>query len=288
MARPPPESGVTLIADDRPFVQDLYHIYLRLSLLQAIGVIVLGLVALNSAFALVYLAIGGVANAEPGSFLDAFSFSIQTLATIGYGAMYPESTAAKVVSDIEAIAGLVATAVATGLVFTRLTRPAATLKFTSNVVITRHDGQPALMLRVANERGNLLVDAAARVVFMRREFRANGELFYRMIDLPLVRDRSISFTRSWTLIHIITPDSPLWGVTPARLVAEEAEVAALVTGTDDTSLLPLHARVTWSDEQILLNHRLADLLRALPDGTLEADARRFDLVEPDDQAPLWG
>lgn len=288
MAKTTTEAGVTLIGDDRPFFEDLYHTYLRLSLGQAIGVIVAGLVALNSLFALIYLVTGGIANADDGSFLDAFSFSIQTLATIGYGAMYPETATAKIVSDVEALAGLVATAVATGLVFTRLTRPAATLRFTRNAVITRHDGQPALLCRVANERGNLLVDATARLVFMRREPRPDGELFYRMIDLPLVRHQSISFTRSWTLIHLINPDSPLWGATFERLVAEEAEISALVTGTDDTSLLPMHARTTWGEDQILLNHRLADLLRSLPDGSLEADVRRFDLVEPDDQRPLWG
>lgn len=288
MARPPVETGVTLVGDDRSPLLDLYHTYLRLGMAQAIGVIVLGLLLINTAFALVYMVTGGIANARPGSFLDAFSFSMQTLATIGYGAMYPDSAAAKIVSNIEAAAGLLTTAVATGLVFTRLTRPATTLRFTSHVVITRHDGQPTLLCRVGNDRGNLVVDATARLVFMRRELDASGAPFYRMIDLQLVRDRSISFTRSWTLMHRVTKDSPLWGATPERLLAEEAEISALVVGTDDTSLLPLHARAQWSDEHIRLNHRMADLLRHLPDGTLEADVRRFDMVEPDDQRPLWG
>ena len=288
MATPPPESGITLIGGERGRYSDLYHTYLRLPMASALGVILGGLVALNAIFAVIYLIIGGIANARPGSFLDAFSFSMQTLATIGYGAMYPESPAAKIVSNLEAMAGLLATAVATGLVFTRLTRPAATLRFTSNIVITLHDGVPTLICRVGNDRGNRLVDATARLVYMRRERGHGSAPFYRMIDLELVRDRSISFTRSWTLMHRITQSSPLWGLTREKMLQDEAEITALVVGTDDTSLLPLHARMSWDEDHILLNHRLCDLLRHLPDGSLEADVRRFDAVEPDDGAPLWG
>lgn len=287
MARPPVVNGVVLVGGERPLLPDLYHSYLRLSLPQALGVILSGLILLNSAFAVIYLLFGGVANARPGSFLDAFSFSMQTLATIGYGAMYPESPLAKIVSDVEALAGLMATAVATGLVFTRLTRPDTTLRFTRNVVVTMHEGAPTLMCRVGNDRGNLVVDATARLVYQKRVGGSSDSPSYRMIDLELVRDRSISFTRSWTLMHRITPGSPLWGMTPERLHEEDAEINALVAGTDDTSLLPLHVRASWDEETIRLNHRLCDLLRRLPDGTLEADVRRFDEVEPDDQTPLW-
>lgn len=281
------ENGVTLIAERRPLWSDLFHRFLGLSTPRALGGILLGLVLINVVFGLLYMGVGGVANARPDSFLDAFSFSVQTLGTVGYGSMYPESDGAKLLSDVEALLGLVWTAVATGLVFLRLTRPEATLRFTSNVVITRLQGQPTLICRIGNDRGNLLVDASARIVLVRRERDSSGAPFYRNLDLHLVRDRSISFTRSWTIMHRIDTDSPLWGLNAQKIIDEDIEINALVTGIDDTSLLPMHARATWSDERIRLNHRLCDVLRELPDGSLEADARRFDAVEPDDGAPLW-
>jgi inward rectifier potassium channel len=284
MPPPPLPPNIVLVGQKRAFFRDLYHEFLQRSILQAIGLILAGIVVINTVFACLYLAFGGVANAQPGSFLDAFSFSIQTLVTIGYGSMYPESVAAKVLSDVEALTGLVVTAVATGLLFTKFTQTRATVYFTKKVVITPFEGVPTLMFRVGNERGNLIVDAQARLVLNRTEKTAEGHTFYRMYDLALVRDHSISFTRSWTVMHTITPTSPLYGMGPAELKAQEVEIACSVVGIDDTSLQPVHGRVEWEDTDILFGYRLADLIRHLPDGRLEADARRFDEVVLDGTA----
>ena len=280
MARPPIDPNVVLVGESPRGFADLYHQFLELRFGAALGVILLGLFGINTVFALGYLVFGGVANAEPGSFLDAFSFSMQTLATIGYGAMYPQGTAAKILSDIEAVCGLMATALATGLVFTKFTQTRPALRFTSKIVVSHHQGTPALVFRVGNDRGNLIVDATVRLVLMRTELAPDGSPVYKRTDLALVRDRSILFTRSWTLFHLLTPDSPLHGLTRERVLAEEIEISASLVGVDDTSLQTVHARKTWTEEDILFDHRLADILRPLPDGRIEADARRFDQVVP--------
>ncbi len=275
------EPDIVIIGARRSAFRDVYHRFLRLSFVSALALIIAAIVGLNLLFAVAYMASGGIAHAAPGSFIDAFSFSVQTMATIGYGAMYPDSPAAKILSDIEAISGLMITALSTGLLFTKFSQTRATLTFASRAVICMHDGVPTLVLRIGNERANLIVDAAARVVLTRTERTAEGRHFFRMYDLKLIRDRSISFTGIWQVMHPITPDSPLYGKKPEDLLAQEVEIACAVVGIDDTSLQPIHGRKVWSDGQILFGHRLADMLEPRADGKLHVHLDRFDGVEED-------
>ncbi len=278
---PSPEPDIVIIGGRRAPFRDFYHRFLRLSFTSAFGLIVTAITAINLLFSMFYLSFGGIANAQPGSFIDAFSFSVQTMATIGYGAMYPESPVAKLVSDVEAIAGLMVTALSTGLLFTKFSQTRATLIFASRAVICIHDGYPTLVLRIGNERANLIVEAKARVVLTRTERTAEGRHFYRMYDLNLMRDHSISFTGIWQVMHRITADSPLFDLTAEALVEQEAEIACAVVGIDDTSLQPIHGRKVWSGTNILFGHRLADMLEPRPDGTLHVHLAKFDEVEPD-------
>src|SRR5262249_25294121 len=158
---------------------------------------------LNAVFACLYLAIGGVGNAKPGSFADVFFFSVQTMGTIGYGQMFPQSFLANCLVVVEAVLGLLVTAVATGLGFTKFSQSTARILFSRHVTITPWDGVPTLMFRVSNERGNQIIEAQLRVVLIRTEKTREGVTFYRMVDLPLTRDRSPAFTRSWSCMHVI-------------------------------------------------------------------------------------
>ena len=276
--RPPP-ADIVLVGEEPAFFRDLYHRFLLLPFSAALLTIAAALTGINTLFALLYWWLGGIANAEPASFLDAFSFSMQTLATIGYGAMYPKSDAAKIISNVEALTGLIATALSTGLLFTKFSMTRPTIRFTSNIVITPFNGVPTLMFRVGNERGNLIIDAQARLTMTSLTKTAEGGIFYNTVDLPLARDRSITFTRSWTLMHPITPGSPLYGLDAAEREAREIELNASISGTDDISLQLIHGRQKWETAQIREGYRMVDLMRTLPDGRLEADARRFDQVE---------
>ncbi len=279
--QPVVEPDIVVVGGTRAPFRDVYHAFLRLTFVEALALILGGIIGINVLFALAYLATGGIANAAPGSFVDAFSFSMQTIVTIGYGQMYPASGAAKLVSDVEAMSGLMITALSTGLLFTKFSQTRATLTFAKRAVVCIQDGIPTLIMRIGNERANLIVEAQARVVLTRTERTAEGRLFYRMYDLKLVRDRSISFTGIWQVMHRITLESPLYGATSADLAAQEAEIACAVVGIDDTSLQPIHGKKVWSDADILFGHRLADMLDPQPDGKLWVHINRFDDVEPD-------
>src|SRR5215471_509692 len=224
----------------RPLL-DFYHGMMQLTWTATLLVIGAAYLVVNALFALGYLATGGVENAAPGSFADAFYFSVETMGTIGYGAMFPKSDAANVLMVAESITSLILTALATGLVFAKFSRPTARVIFTREAVISPWNGVPTLMLRIGNARGNLIVDARIRMVLIRTEKLAEGGTFYRMVDLKLTRAHALSLTRSWSVQHAIDEHSPLYGATHESLVEQEVELQVLMVGLDDTSMQTIHA-----------------------------------------------
>jgi len=252
----------------RAGLRDVYHWLLGVPWWAALGGIVLAYLALNALFAVVYLLVGGVANAAPGSFLDAFFFSVQTMGTIGYGSMYPATRAANAVVVAESVAGLLATALATGLVFARFSQTRARVIFSSRVAIGPFDGVPTLMIRVGNERHGRIVDASFRLTLQRTTRTAEGVPFYRSTDLALVRERATALARSWTVLHRLADGSPLARDTPESVAAADVELTLAVIGTDETSLQPVHAQHTWMAGSIVWGARLADILTETPDGKL--------------------
>lgn len=280
-ASPPTPSYETRVVGARvEILRDFYHFALRLRWGSTVALIAGTFVGLNALFALVYLAVGGVENARPGSFLDMFFFSVQTMATIGYGMLYPTTTLTNSLVVLEALVGLLLTALATGLVFAKFSLPVGRIAFASRATISPHDGVPTLQIRVGNERANLIAEATVRVVLVRTVTTREGTRFYRMTDLPLVRERSPAMTRSWTVMHLIDATSPLSGATPASLVAEEVELLVSVVGTDDVSYQPVHARWRYEADQVAWGARHADVLSETPDGHLLVDVRRFDELVP--------
>ena len=280
-AAPKPSYRVRVVGAKRAtWISDLYHTLLRLPWSATLALVVAAYLTANLAFALVYLVVGGVANARPGSLFDAMSFSVQTMGTIGYGAMYPASRAAQAVVMAESVVGLLATALATGLVFAKFSRPTGRIAFSREAVVTPVDGEATLMFRVGNERGNQIVEATVRVVLVRTVKTREGVTFYRMADVPLRRERSPAMTRSWTVMHTVDAASPLAGLTPADLARDEVEFIVSLVGVDDTSLQPVHARRTYEHHEVVWGARHADVLSEDPDGSLVLDASRFHALEP--------
>ena len=263
-----------------PGLRDLYHALLRVPWWAAFAVIVGSYLVLNGVFAALYLWIGGVANARPGSVLDAFFFSVQTMGTIGYGTMYPASTAANALVVAESVTGLLVTALATGLVFVRFSQTHARLAFSSKVAIGPFDGVPTLMLRVGNERRGNIAGSQFRLTFTRTTKTAEGMTIYRSEDLPLVRSHAPALSRSWTVLHRILEGSPLHGYDAQRLAEVDGELQLEVAGVDDTSLQPVHARYTWFPGSVAWGARLADVLSETPEGDMILDLRNFHEVEP--------
>ncbi|MCB9671149.1 MAG: ATP-sensitive inward rectifier potassium channel 10 [Alphaproteobacteria bacterium] len=283
MASPirPTSDEFVIVGVPRTPLADAYHLYLRAPLSLGIGMIVSAYLALNLVFAVLYWLAGGIANAT-GSLLEAFFFSVQTMSTIGYGSMYPTTTLAHGLVTAEAVVGLVVTAVSTGLVFVKISQPRARIAFSEKVAIGYMNGVPTLQLRVGNERANFVYEAQLRVVLVRTEPTEEGVLFYRMLDLPLVRARTATLTRTWTAMHRITPDSPLWGSTPESLEAAETELQVTVVGTDDTTLQPVHAGIRYVARDFAFDARPSDVLSELPDGRIRVDLREFHRLTPTD------
>lgn len=244
----------------------------------------------NALFALAYLGCGdAIANARSGSFADAFFFSVQTLATIGYGTWAPRTFAAHVLVAVEAFVGLLGFALATGLAFAKFSRPTARVLFSDVAIVAPRDGVPSLMFRMANERGNQIVEAEVHAVLARDETTAEGEAVRRFHDLPLVRRRNALFALTWTAVHPITPESPLAGATPESLAAAEAEVVVSLVGLDETVSQTVHARHVYPASRIRWGVRFADVVSRLPGGGRRVDLRAFhDVVPSGDGVPIAG
>jgi inward rectifier potassium channel len=279
--RPPgADYEIRIVGDRQRPLRDFYHGLLTLPWPTTVAVIALGFLLANALFAAGYVETGGIEHARPGSRAAAFYFSVQTMGTIGYGAMYPTSTAANVLVVFESMVSLTLTALATGLVFAKFSRPTARVVFTRNAVISKHNGVPTLMWRFGNERGNNIVDATIRATLTRTEQTAEGHLFYRTYDLGLVRERALSLSRSWSAMHVIDASSPLYGQSPDSVAQGESEVHVMVVGLDDISMQLVHASKTYYARDVLWGARLSDVLSELEDGTVILDVGKFHDTEP--------
>jgi inward rectifier potassium channel len=268
-------------------VADLYHSLITWSWFRLFGTMGVAYVAVIALFALIYMALGdgAIEHARLESFEDAFFFSFQTMATIGYGHMLPKSTAANLVSVAQVMIGLAGTALSTGLVFAKFARPTARVLFSRVAVVTPFDGQPALLFRVANERANQIVEAQLNVALLLDEVTAEGEHVRRAYDLTLRRERSLLFSLTWLAVHPIGPGSPLHGLTADMLTAGSAALIVSLTGLDEHLGQMVHARHVYAAEELRFGQRFVDVIQVLPDGSRLIDYGRFHDVMPDGITP---
>ncbi|MDI1448637.1 ion channel [Polyangium sp. 6x1] len=239
--------------------------------------------AANLGFALLYL-LGGddIANAEPGSFTDAFFFSVQTMATIGYGAMAPKTIYAHVLVTLEAIFGLFSLALATGIVFAKFARPMARVVWSDIAILTKRNGIPHLVFRVANARANQIVEASMRVCALKFETTSEGERMRRFFDLSLIRSNNPIFAMTWTVMHPIDEQSPLHGMTVDELGQGNVEILAILTGLDSTFGATIHARYAYAADDIVEDAHFEDVIVMLPDGRRGVDITRISLWSPNE------
>jgi len=235
----------------------------------------------NCMFALGYLAGGdGIENARHGSFSDAFFFSVQTMATIGYGKFAPRTLFAHILVTLETFVGLLGVAMTTGLTFAKFSRPTARVLFSRVAVVRPWNGIPSLMFRMANQRSNQIVEAHLHVVLARDETTAEGESIRRFHDLELTRRQNAIFALSWTAMHAITERSPLYGASSTSLAAAGAEIVVSLVGTDETFSQTVHARYSYVPDEIVWDARFVDIISQLPDGRRRIDYTRFHDVVP--------
>lgn len=258
-----------------------YHLMLTVPWWGFVCIVSSAYLALNAMFAVLYLMGGDCLNgAQPGSFKDAFFFSVQTLGSIGYGVVSPKTSYANVIVTLEAITSLLVIAVVTGLSFARFSKPTARIMFSRNAIIANHNGVPTLMFRMANQRNNQILEAQLRVYLLRDERTAEGEYLYRIHTLDLIRDRSPSFYISWTAYSPITPGTPLYGCTSEDLVRDHAQLVVSLSGLDETVAYTVTMRFAYGAERILFDHRFVDVVRREPNGDRYFDRTYFHDVEP--------
>ena len=278
--RKKPTYQIKLVGAKTHPLRDAYHSLLQMRWVSALGVIA-GLYLLgNALFGVLYTLVGGISGAHAGSFRDGFFFSVQTMGTVGYGAMYPVTDAANFIVVAETIVSVILTALATGIVFARFSQSSGRLMFSSRLCISPMDGVPTLQCRVGNESKSTIFEASIRLAITKTEVTKEGMTFYRLKDLVLTRDRSPALNRSWTVMHVIDEKSPLFEMTPDDLVKHEVEVLASVVGTDDISLQPVNARESYEAKDIVWGARPADVLSELADGTTIMDVSKFDEIIP--------
>ena len=261
--------------------RDLYYLLLTIPWSGFIGLLGLLYLAVNALFALAYL-LGGdcIASSNPGSFSDAFFFSVQTMASIGYGAMHPTTVYANCLVVMESFMGLLFIAMATGMIFSRFSLPTARILFSHVAVITQHNNVPTLMFRTANKRRNRILEAQLWVTLVQDEITPEGEYLRRFHDLRLIRSHTPLFALTWTAMHPIDSSSPLYGETPESLAKSCAEIVVTITGIDETMSQTIHARHSFITDEILWNRKFVDILGWTREGRRAIDFNNFHRVKP--------
>ncbi|MCL2927355.1 MAG: ion channel [Trichodesmium sp. St5_bin8] len=264
---------------------DFYHWLMTISWRQLWVIIISFYFVINTIFALLYLGSGdGVHNAKPGSFIDAFSFSIQTIATIGYGAMYPTNIYTHILVAIEVFIGLIGIAMITGLMFARFSLPTARVLFSRIAVISPYDGVPTLMFRIANQRQNWIVEAEVKAtVLLNKEVSIEGHSLRKFGDLKLLRSETPMLSLTWLVMHQIDEDSPLYGWSEddfKNINNQSIQLFITLTGLDETVSQTIHARHVYRLDQILWHQRFVDLISTGIDGRFYLDYSLFHDVVP--------
>jgi inward rectifier potassium channel len=254
---------------------NVYHTLVSLPVPRVLLLMVAGYIATNLLFATMYWlagpdAIAGAAASPLARFEDCVFFSVQTLATIGYGKLVPNTRTANVLVAIEALVGLLGFAILSALLFARFARPTAKIRFSSHAVIAPYQNGWALMFRLVNLRNHDLTDVHAVVSFA-RWVEENGARRRRFDQLALERDFIIFMPLHWVVVHPITDTSPLRGLTAESLAGADPEVVCLITADDETFAQTVHAKSSYDKTDIVWGARFRDMY--LP----EADRVTIDL-----------
>ena len=254
--------------------KDLYFYFMESSWIKLISLIFLLYLVSNIIFAFLYsLDPSGLSAINDLRFIDYFFFSVQTMSTIGYGAMSPISFYSNLIVTIEAAFGLIGVAIFTGVVFSKISRPYAKILFSKKMVYSLYDGQKCLAFRLGNTRGNEFVEAKVNVSALVDSETKEGKEFRRILNLPLVRDYSPFFSLTWTVFHPVDKDSPLFdcGVHSKKIKG----IVVTVSGHDGTYSNTVYSRYVYYTKDIIDDKYFVDIMDELDDGTMIIDYENF-------------
>src|SRR3954452_230692 len=258
------------------FWRDISHRSMTASWPAFIGSAGLVFLVFNALFALLYW-IGDqpIANVPAGDYIDYLYFSIETLSTAGYGDMHPQTHYGHLIATVELFTGIFSMSLMTGLIFARFSRPNARLLFADHPVISSHDGKPTLMIRLANERHNIIGNATARLWLLKNVRSMEGQSFRRFHELRLLRNEHPALALSWTLYHVLDEESPLYGLDAEGLEQAAVSMVVVVSGYDVVAAQTVHARKSYDHSDIRFGQRYADILDTSEEGRLRIDYGRF-------------
>lgn len=259
-----------------------FHFFLNLSWTRFLLLVAGSYGSANVLFALGYLAcgpgaIGGNSVSDfGGTFGRAFFFSVETIGTIGYGNIHPIGLPANIIVAVESLIGLMMLALTTGILFARFSRPTARILFGDRAVVAPYHGVTGFMFRLANARANQLIELEAKVLYSRIEGGSR-----RYDQLKLERTRVVFFPLSWTVVHPIDEESPLWGLTYEDIVQRDAEFLVLMAGMDETFSQMVHARTSYKPEEIRFGERFVNIYNPVTsEGRVTIDVRKLGETEP--------
>lgn len=242
--------------------------------------------AANAFFAALYIAAGpgAIAGGEVGGlgarWHNAIFFSVQTIATIGYGQMTPQGTMANTLVAIEALTGLMGFALITGILFARFSRPSALVLHSAVAVIAPYRGKTGLMIRIANGRASQLIDVRVTITYSWMGQTADDRTVRLFHQLPLERDSVVLLPTQWIIVHPIDAGSPLASRSRDELLRDDPEIFVALSAVDETFSQTVHTRFSYADEDIVHGARFTDVYGTTTDGVLTVDVSRLSEVEP--------
>lgn len=275
--------GRRIIAEglERNLWSDFYHNAMTVTWPVFIAVLAAVFFALNVVFAAVYaLGEDPIANARKDDFFDLFFFSVETTSTVGYGDMHPQTMFGHSVATVENFTSLVLLAVMTGLVFARFSRPRARLIFAKYPVLTNHNGLPTLMVRVANARSNFISEASARLWMLAGATSLEGRRLVGFQPMRLIKSENPAFALSWALFHPVDEASPMYGLTADDLATSEINFVVSISGFDETSGQMIHARETFTSQDVRFGHEFVDIITTDEQGIRHIDYARISETRP--------
>lgn len=259
-------------------IEDLYHRLLSARWLPFLGLVSFSFLLINVVYASLYylggpgiLDGGGAKFSESESvsrWIECFFFSVQTLATIGYGKVSPAGLWANCIVVVEALTGLLGIALITGLLFARFAKATARVAFSERAIISKMDGIDTFYFRMANLRLNRVVDARVSVTAVMDVITSEGDRYRDLYDLKLDRSQSPLFTMSWTIVHVIDKDSTLFGLSLEELSRRRTEILVTFIGIDETLNQSIHSRFSYIPDEIVMGAKFKDMLKRREDGKL--------------------
>lgn len=244
------------------WTQDFYHSLMVIGWMRFFLSFVGFFFLFNGVFASIYWLFPQTVAGTDQSFWQAFVFSVQTFSTVGYGAFLPDNNWGHAIVVLESLMSVFVTAVLTGLVFSKFSRPSARILFSKNVLINNFDGRRVLTLRIGNLRTNQIAEARVHVVALKSYVTVEGQTIRRQIDLNLIRGSSLFFALTWSIMHEIDEQSPLYNLTTRDFLEQNIEIAVSVIGYDSTFSQTVHTNCIYEPEDIVFDRYFEDVMES--------------------------